>query len=209
MFGLNGEEHNLFCALSTPEKMRAFLDALPFNHEIGGPTFRSPRAVLKAGEAHCIEGACLAAAILWHHGHLPLLLDLRTLHIDEDHVVALYRRHGRWGALSKTNHAILRHRDPVYRTVRELALSYFHEFYMWETGRKTLATYSRPFNLRRFGTDWVTSEENLLPIAEALDASRHYAIVPQKNARLLHRASSFEISVIAPALEWPKKKRKR
>jgi hypothetical protein len=208
-FTLTASERVLFQTLRTPEQVRAFLDTLPFNHEPEGPTFRSPREVLKAGEAHCIEGACLAAALLWSRGYPPLLLDLRTLHNDEDHVVTLYQRNGYWGALSKTNHAILRHRDPIYRTVRELALSYFHEFYLWENGRKTLATYSAPFDLQRFGTEWVTSEKDLLPIAEALDDSRHFSLVPKKNASFLHPASVFERAVISPAHEWPKKKKKK
>lgn len=209
MFELNKREEKLFKKLSTPEKIRDYLDTLPFNHERDGLTFRSPREVLRVGEAHCIEGACLAAALLAYHGARPLILDLRTLHNDEDHVVALYRRNGFWGALSKTNHAILRHRDPIYKTVRELALSYFHEFYLWPNGRKTLRSYSRPFDLGRFGTAWVTSPDTLLPIAEALDDSRHYPLVPTRNERFLHRAGQFERKTISQAVEWPKDRSKK
>jgi hypothetical protein len=201
MFDLTKKEIALFRKLSTPEKIQDYLDTLPFNFEEGGPTFYSPRAVMRVGKAHCIEAACLAAAALWYHGAPPLILDLRSLHYDFDHVVTLFRRNGYWGALSKTNHGVLRYRDPIYRTVRELALSYFHEYFMTTTGRKTLRTYSRPFSLKRFGREWVTSEESLLAIAEALDSSRHYPLVPRANERILRLASAIEKKT-ASIPEW-------
>jgi len=192
MFGLNQKERLFFRKLSTPEKIQDYLDTLPFNFEKSGLTFYSPRVILREGKAHCIEAACLAATALWYHGEEPLILDLRSLRYDFDHVVTLFKRNGYWGALSKTNHGVLRYRDPIYRTVRELAISYFHEYYLTTTGRKTLREYSRPFNLKRFGTDWVTSEESLIDIAEALDLSRHYRIVPPANERLLRTVSAIE-----------------
>src|SRR3989344_7563100 len=117
----------VFKKLRTPQKIQDYLDALPINFEDSGETYRSPRRLLGAKEAHCLEGALFAAAVLAYHGQKPLLLDLRTTPRDEDHVVALFRQNGRWGAISKTNHAVLRYRDPVYKDVRELAMSYFHE----------------------------------------------------------------------------------
>ena len=108
MFGLTQTETAILRRLSTPEKIQDFLDALPINHEKRGDTCMSPRQVLREGKAHCIEGAMLAALALWMHGEEPLLLDLTTLRYDDDHVVALYRRNGFWGAISKTNHAVLR-----------------------------------------------------------------------------------------------------
>ena len=104
----------------------------------------SPRRVLATRTAHCFEGALLAATVLWMQGEIPLLLDLATNAQDIDHVVALYKCNGYWGAISKTNHAVLRFRDPVYKTIRELALSYFHEYYLEATGEKTLISYSLP-----------------------------------------------------------------
>ncbi len=198
---LTKTESALLRKLSTPERIQDYLDSLPFNFEKQGQTFYSPRVVIREGKAHCIEAACLAAAALWHHGAEPLLLDLRSLHYDFDHVVTLFRKNGFWGALSKTNHGVLRYRDPIYRTVRELALSYFHEYFMTTTGRKTLRTYSRPFNLSRFSSGWVTSEENLSHIAEALDASRHYPLVPRANERALRPASALE-KKMAALPEW-------
>lgn len=202
-FGLTKEESAFFRKLSTPEKIQDYLDTLPFNLEKSGLTFSSPRVVIREGKAHCIEAACLAAAALWIHGTEPLILDLRALHYDFDHVVTLFRRNGCWGAISKTNHGVLRYRDPIYRTVRELALSYFHEYYLTTTGRKTLREYSRPFDLKRFGTDWMTSEMTLIAIAEALDRSQHYSLVPSANERTLRPASEIE-KKMAAIPEWEK-----
>lgn len=203
IFGLNGKEEAFFRRLSTPGRIQGYLDTLPFNFEKQGSTFYSPRVVLREGKAHCIEAACLAAAVLWYHGAEPFILDLRSLRYDFDHVVTLFRQGNYWGALSKTNHGVLRYRDPIYRTVRELALTYFHEYYLTTTGRKTLREYSRPFNLSRFGTAWVTSEESLIDIAEALDLSRHYRIVPTSHERHLRTVSPIEKKMGSLA-EWKK-----
>ncbi len=204
IFGLNKKEEAFFRKLSTPEKIQDYLDTLPFNFEKSGPTFYSPRMVLREGKAHCIEAACLAALALWYHGAEPLILDLRSLRYDFDHVVTLFRRNGYWGAISKTNHGVLRYRDPVYRTVRELVLSYFHEYYLTTTGKKTLREYSRPFNLKRVGMAWVTSEATLVDvIASALDLSRHYSLVPRANERALRPVSEIE-KKMASIPEWRK-----
>ena len=138
--GLTKEEFAALKKLSTPIKIQNFLDALPMNFEKDGDTHRSPRAVLRAGKAHCIEGAMLAAAALWIQGEPPLILNLsaRMGKGDVDHVIALYKRGGAWGAVSKTNHAVLRFRDPIYRTLRELAASYFNEWFLLPSGEKTL-----------------------------------------------------------------------
>ena len=201
MFGLTREEERILRKLNTPAKIQDFLDSLPMNHEKRGETYLSPRRVLREKKAHCLEGALLAAAALWIRGQEPLLMDFRTLPKDEDHVVALYRINGYWGAISKTNHAILRFRDPIYRTPRELAVSYFNEYYMFETGEKTLREYSTPFNLKRLGTTWITAEEDLLEIAEAVDDARHFPLVPKKNLKHLRRADSMEIRA-GRLIEW-------
>lgn len=203
-FGLSPKELAILKKLSTPAKIQDFLDALPINHEKNGDTCLSPRQVLRERKAHCIEGAMLAAAALWLHGEEPLLLDLTSLRYDDDHVIALYKRNGYWGALSKTNHSVLRYRDPVYRTVRELALSYFHEYFINGTGRKTLKSYSRPLLLKRFGTEWITAEDDVWHIAEAVDTIRHYDFVPPQNARALRQASVLERKA-ASIIEWDKK----
>lgn len=160
----------------------------------------SPRRVLREQKAHCLEGALFAACALWMHGEKPLLMDLTSKPFDDDHVVALFRVHGYWGAISKTNHAVLRYRDPIYKSVRELAFSYFHEYYMTKNGAKTLVSYSRPLDLTRFGNEWVAAEEELHFIAEALDDVRHYLMVP-KGVGAIRPAGKFERN-ITDAQEW-------
>jgi len=203
---LTPPESRLFQKLSTPQKIQKYLDTLPINFETKGETYMSPRRVLRAKTAHCFEGALLAATALAYHGQRPLLLDFRTIPADEDHVVTLFRQNGYWGAISKTNHAILRYREPVYRTVRELAMSFFHE-YLMDDGRKSLRAYSRPFNLSKFSPErWVIAEEELFWLAGALDDSRHFPTVPKKNLRTLRRAYPIELRAMK-LLEWRQAKR--
>ena len=191
----------MFKKLSSPIKIQNYLDTLKMNW---GETHMSPKMVLKAKKAHCFEGALLAAAALLEHGERPLLLDLKTADDDDDHVVALYKRNGYWGAISKTNHASLRFRDPIYRTVRELALSYFHEYFINRGGKKVLRSYSRPFDLRKFGREWINSENDLEYIAEVLDRSPHFPIVPKKNLKLIRPADKVERRA-GEIVEWIKR----
>jgi hypothetical protein len=203
MFGLNPRETAVLRALSTPRKIQDFLDRLPINFEKHGDTHMSPRRVLRERKAHCVEGALLAAAALWLQGKPPLLLDLKTIKLDDEHVVALFKEHGRWGAISKTNHAVVRYRDPIYKTVRELALSYYHEYFRDHDGLKTLHSYSRPFDLRTLGDYWVTTHEDLWELDDLLNKVPHYRFVPKKNERLIRRATPFERRVLN-AREWTK-----
>ena len=124
---LTPAEHRTFARLDTPPKIQDFLDRLPANFELDGDTVMSPRRMLQTRLAHCAEGALFAAAVLAFHGRPAWLMDIRALPRDQDHIVALFKQRGHWGAISKTNHAILRWRDPIYRTPRELAMSYAHE----------------------------------------------------------------------------------
>jgi hypothetical protein len=206
MFGLSKAELAVLKKLSTPQKIQDYLDALPQNHEKSGDTYLSPRRVLREQKAHCIEGALFAAVALWLQGEEPLLLDLKTVDvdIDPDHVVALYKKNGYWGAVSKTNHAVLRYRDPIYKTPRELALSYFHEYFLVSNGKKTLRSYSKPFSLKKFGTEWITAEEDLWHIAEALDTAVHFPLIPAGHARHLRPASLVERKA-GNIPEWDKK----
>jgi hypothetical protein len=196
-------EFGVFKKLNSPGKIQDFLDGLKINFEKTGETSRSPLMVLRRREAHCIEGALLAAAALWYHGEPPLLLDLKTQKGDDDHVVALFKQGGYWGAISKTNHAVLRYRDPIYRTLRELVLSYFHEYFL-DSGVKTLRTYSRPFSLLPFGDEWLTSGEDLWEINNALDESPHFAIV-EKGAVAKLRLSHPTERAAGKIVEWKKK----
>lgn len=207
MFGLTPQEGAILRKLSTPIKIQDFLNTLPLNHEKRGDTHFSPRRVLNERKAHCIEGAMLAAAALWLQGEKPLLLDLTARRPDDDHVVALYKKNGYFGALSKTNHAVLRFRDPIYRTVRELALSYYHEYFLNADGRKTLESYSRPLNLATLGDRWVTDEEDVWYVAEALDTQPHYSFVPEANRRWIRRADLIERRS-GQLIEWKKADRR-
>jgi hypothetical protein len=192
--GLTRGEFALLRRLRTPEKIQSFLYGLKQNFERRGETCNSVRTVLKERRAHCIEGAITAACALWIHGEPPLLLDLQAVH-DFDHVVALFRRHGRWGAISKTNGIGLRWRDPVYKSLRELAMSYLHEYYN-KRDHKTLRTYSLPYDLRRMKpADWVTGEDGAWDLVDNLEATRHYRLMDRRQQRSLVRRDPFERNV--------------
>ncbi len=155
-----------------------------------------------------MEGALLAAASLAYHGQRPLLMDLQSTDEDLDHVVALFKIGGHWGAISKTNHPVLRWRDAVYKTPRELAMSYFHEYFLGKNysgiGRKTLRTYSKPFDLSSYPPErWVTAEKNLDWLAEELDASPHFPLLTKKMILNLRNASDIEIKA-TEMTEWKK-----
>ena len=189
--GLSAAEFALLRRLDTPQKIQAFLHALRQNWEVAGETCMPVAQVLRTRRAHCIEGAMLAAAALWAHGEPPLLLDMRAER-DFDHVVALFRRHGRWGAISKTNGIGLRWRDPVYRTLRELAMSYFHEYYN-RRDQKTLREYSLPFDLRRMDPGlWAGGARNAWAVCEALDALQHFRLVERRHLKAVVRRDPFE-----------------
>jgi hypothetical protein len=190
--GLAPREFAILKRLSTPAKIQAFLNTIPINHEIGGETVLSVREVLRQRRAHCIEGAMLAAAALWANGDPPLVMHLDCDTSDYPHVIALFRRGGAWGAISKTNGTPLRYRDPIYRTLRELALSYFHE-YSNKRGHKTLRSYSISFDLRRIGTaEWVTAAKSCWKTHDRLTELRHFPLITARQERLLTRRDSFE-----------------
>jgi hypothetical protein len=203
VFGLNKKELAILKKLTTPIKIQNFLDSIPRNGEKNGETYMSPRQVLTQNKAHCFEGALVAALALWLHHEPPLLLDLKANQIDDDHVLALYRRNNYWGAISKTNHATLRFRDPVYKTLRELALSYFHEYFENDQGRKTLRQYSaQPFDLRKVDPSWITDENDLDDLAEKIDRAPHQRIFPPANTRFLRPADKMELKA-GRLIEWP------
>lgn len=192
---LTPQERRQFARLDTPQRIQDFLDRLPANFEPDGDTHMSPRRVLKARVAHCTEGAILAAACLVFHGHDACLMDLRSLPADQDHVVTLFKQRGLWGAISKTNHAVLRWRDPIYRSPRELAMSYAHEYYL-KNGRKSLIAFSKPFRLTRYApARWVTAEDNLDWLIIALDDSPHIPLAPKAALQRQRRATAFERKV--------------
>lgn len=189
-FGLSPENLRTLRALKTPAQIQKFLDALPYQY---GDTAWSPQRALRERKGHCLEGALLAAAALRVNGHPPLLMDLEAVR-DDDHVVAIYREGSLWGSIAKSNFAGLRFRAPIYRTLRELALSYFELYYNLR-GERTLRSYAGPVNLARLDSrHWMTSEEDVWCVPELLIAARHYPLFPDKVARALPRLDrrSFE-----------------
>ncbi|HEY4504237.1 MAG TPA: hypothetical protein VJI73_00515 [Candidatus Paceibacterota bacterium] len=196
-----GDEKGLLSRLNKPVKIQNYLNNFPYHYDKRSPSLCSPRVVLQKRRANCIEGALLAATALWYHGREPLLLDLVSDKSDLDHVVALFKEGRYWGAISKTNHVILRYREPVYKNVRELAMSYFHEYFL-DNGKKTLRSFSEPFYLSRLpDASWVTSSDDLWELAERLDNSPHHKILSPDMARRLRLADKIERAV-AKLIEW-------
>ena len=159
--------------LSSPKKIQDFLN-------------KAPKSI------HCLDGALFAALALWYHGEKPLLMDLASTPYDYDHVVALFRKYGRWGAISKTHHAVLRYREPVYASVRELAMSYFHEYFL-DDGVKTLRSYSDPVDLSKLkDPTWITAKKNLGNLVDLLNAAPHHNILDRRMIAGLRKADPIE-----------------
>jgi hypothetical protein len=189
-FGLSPKDLRTLRGLNTPARIQKFLDGMTYQY---ADTAWSPKRALRERKGHCLEGALVAAAALRVNGHPPLVMDLEAVR-DDDHVIALYRERGLWGGIAKSNYAGLRFRAPIYRTLRELALSYFEHYYNLR-GERTLRNYSKAVNLARLdGQHWMTSEEDVWCVPELLIAARHYPLFPDKVARALPRLDrrSFE-----------------
>lgn len=196
-------EFKILKKLNSPTKIQDFLDQMPINFEPDGDTCMSPMSVMKNNTCHCIEGAILAALALRLAGEQPLILDLTANKNDFDHVVALFKKYNKWGAISKTNHAALRYREPIYNSIRELAMSYFHE-YLDDLGRKNLRSYSLPVNLKRFDKlDWMNTTEDIFYIPEYLVEVKHFPILNSQQIRNLRKADHFETK-IGQLTEWQK-----
>ncbi|BDC52501.1 hypothetical protein F183_A48160 [Bryobacterales bacterium F-183] len=176
-------ERKLYRSLKTPYGVQRYLDEqIRYNK---AETCYSPRLVQRHGKAHCMEGALFAAAALRELGHPPLLVDLTSVR-DDDHVLAVYRVHGHWGSVAKSNYSGLRGREPVYRSLRELAISYFEHYYNI-AGEKTLRGYSRPVNLKRFDCiEWATADREVWEIPEYLCTISHSSIAPPAILRRLN-----------------------
>jgi hypothetical protein len=180
-------------SLSSPEKIQNYLESIPFNHEEGGETNRSAYQVIAHKKAHCLEGAFLACAALRLQKRKPCIVSLKVTENDYDHIITVYKEKGYFGAMSKTNHAVLGWRDPVYKTIRELVMSYFHEYFLVKNGEKTLRGYSY-INLHRFGTTWIDSSHNLDDIAIAISNAKHKMIVKRGQEHFLRKANKLERS---------------
>jgi hypothetical protein len=179
---LTTPERRIMAGLTTPNKIQTFLDGVAYSTE---EIYRCPLRVLRERIGHCFDGALFAAAALRQLGHQPRILELLPNGRDDDHLLALYQVDGHWGAVAKSNFVGLRSREPVYRSLRELAMSYFEQYYN-VAGEKTLAGYTRPLNLKAFDRhNWMTRDEPLDLIADRLDQiGRAAVITPAMAARL-------------------------
>lgn len=201
--GLTAREYATLARLATPERIQSFVNDIPANHEPGGETVHSVRNVLRHRVAHCIEGALVAACAFALRDAPALVMHLDCAPHDNPHVLALFRRRGHWGAVSKSNGSWLRYREPVYRTLRELSMSYFHEFFD-RNGYKTLRAYARPLDLRNFDPAlWVTNAESCWRVHDAIASSRHYPLVTAAQARALSRRDAHERRA-ATLVQYPK-----
>ena len=179
------EETDFLVTLKDPEGIQSFLDTLEYN-----PVYecRSPRWVIRKRSAHCFEGALFAAAALQYMGFKPLVVDMKSFN-DDDHVIAVFRVENHWGAVAKSNFTTLRYREPVFRNLRELVMSYF-EFYFNTIGEKTLRSYSAPLNLTIFDSgNWTTTDEDLEYIGDRLESMRHYKVISESMIRRLKKVS--------------------
>ncbi len=179
-------ERRLVSGLASPAQIQQFLDSIPYSADA---FYRCPLRVLRDRTAHCFDGAVFAAAALRRIGHPPLILDLLSNGRDDEHLLALFKVGGRWGAVAKSNFVGLRYREPVYLSLRELAMSYFEQYY--NTAReKTLRGYAGPLNLKRFdGLNWMVRDEVMEVIAERTDHIRRVNLI---DAEMAARLSSVD-----------------
>jgi hypothetical protein len=179
------DEVSFLKGLSDPDQIQRFLDSIDYN-----PNYecRSPRWVIKKRSAHCFEGALFAAAALNFIGHKPLLVDMKSFN-DDDHVIAVFKEDGHWGAVAKSNFTTLRYREPVYRTLRELIMSYF-DFYFNINGNKSLRSYSLPLDLTIYNKlKWATTDDDLEYIGDKLEKLHHFDVVTKKMIKKLKVAT--------------------
>jgi len=189
-------------SLKNPAGIQRYIDDMPYHLE---DTAWSPRLVLKHNSAHCLEGAMFGAAALWANGYPPLIWDLEADH-DTDHVIAIYRQNGCWGTIAKSNYTGCRGREPVYRSLRELAMSYFNVYFNMRRER-TLRRFSRPVNLKRFDSQhWMTTDKPLWFIVEHLFEIKHYKLLKPGMIRQLARVDErlFQAEILGKAIKAPK-----
>jgi hypothetical protein len=174
---LTQSERQVMAKLTTPRKIQDFLDGLPYSVET---IYRCPLRALRERVAHCFDGALFGAAALRCLGYPPLILNMPAIVQDDDHLLALYKRDGHWGAVAKSNFVGLRFREPIYRTLHELVMSYFEQFYNVER-KKTLRSYTVPLNLKAFDKlNWMTSDESLERIGARLDEIRKVRLLTRR-----------------------------
>jgi hypothetical protein len=201
-FGFTPAELRKLRSLKDPYGIQRFLDGLPYHL---GDTAWSPRRVLRENTAHCFEGAIFAAAALRANGYPPLILDFEAEN-DTDHVVAVYRVKGHWGAIAKSNYTGCRYREAVYRSLRELAMSYFDTYFNLRH-RRTMRTFSRPVNLKRFDDQqWMTTQKPVWFIIYYLLEIHHYKLLSRAMINRLHRVDerTFRAETLGKAYKPPR-----
>ncbi|HEV8524561.1 MAG TPA: hypothetical protein VGQ71_08680 [Terriglobales bacterium] len=198
-FGFTPGELRILRSLSTPVKIQQFLDKLPYH--INAATVWSPRRVLRERTAHCCEGSIFAAAALRANGYPPLVFDLEAYR-DTDHVIAIFQERGRWGAIAASNYMGCRYREPVYTSLRELAMSYFEDYFNM-AGERTLRTYSRPVNLARFDSiNWMTTEEEIWDIPNYLVDIPHIRLLTPEMEKKLTRLDRWSFHARLTGHRW-------
>jgi hypothetical protein len=179
------EEKEFLIGFNDPWSIQVFLDSIDY---YPGYECRSPRWVIRKRSAHCFEGALFAAAALDFLGHKPLIVDMKAFN-DDDHVIAVFREDGYWGAVAKSNFTSLRFREPVYRSLRELIMSYF-DFFFNINGEKSLRSYSLPLDLSSFNNrDWATTDDDLEYLGDKIESLYHFPVVSEKMIKKLNIAS--------------------
>jgi len=197
-FGFTPRELRTLRSLRTPAGVQKYLDAMPYHL---ADTAWSPRSVLRENTAHCLEGAIFAAAALRVIGFPPLLMDFEAVN-DTDHVIAPFRLHGAWGAVAKSNYAGCRGREPVYRSLRELAMSYFNDYFNLR-GKRTMRRYSRPIDLKRFDSQhWMTTGRSVWFIAEHLVDIPHITVLTPAMVRGLTNVDRRGIDAGLAGRRW-------
>jgi hypothetical protein len=186
-------ELRLFSRLSSPIKIQDYLNRLAYDPDYGA---RSPRWIIRERKAHCFEGAIFAAAALRQLGHRPRLVDIRSWN-DDDHVIAVFKERRHWGAVAKSNFTVIRFREPVYRSLRELVMSYF-DVYFNPIGQKTMRSYSSPLDLSQFDKRrWMTTNEDLEYIGDKLNATRHFPVLTRG---MIHRLNLADRDLVRAGL---------
>lgn len=181
-YGFNADEVNLLRRLNTPERLQNFIDEIPYHYQGEDEVTYSPRLVMSKNQSDCLEGAIFAAAVFRFHGERPLVMNLEAVR-DDSHCIALFERHGCWGAIGKSKYTGLTFREPIHRTLRELALSYVEGYFNFD-GEKTLRGYSKPFDLSRFdNTGWMTTEKDITEMGLKISNIPYTILLTPKQTR--------------------------
>lgn len=186
---LNSTEKALIQGLHSPDRIQAFLDSVQYP---AGERNRSVLNVIRERQAHCLDGGMFAAAALSWIGYPATIMDIfPEPGKDDDHILALYQVDGCWGAVAKSNFVGLRLREPVYRSLRELVMSYFESYFNVD-GEKTLRSYSRPIRLGKWDyLDWVCDDHGVDVIEMKLKTLKSTPLITEKMAARLNRADEI------------------